>query len=413
MSHLFRLRCPSCEREFAHQAVTLCPDCFYPTEIAYDYLAIRERLSQEAVEHRARDIWRYAELLPVPNSAPRLAGVGWTPLIEAPRLGRRLGSGSLFIKDDAACFPTLSFKDRVVAVALAEARALGFQVVGCASTGNLANAVAAHAARAGLEAWVLVPADLEPAKLLGTSVYGAHLVRVRAAYDQVNRLCVEIAERHGWGFVNVNLRPFYAEGSKTVAFEIAEQLGWRLPDNVVVPMAGGAQLTRIAKGFQELVTLGLVPAHPVRLFGAQAKGCSPIATAHQQGRDNVVPVVPDTICKSLAIGDPADGHAALRAIARSGGGAASATDAEIVHGIRLLAATEGILGETAAGATVAVAGQLLDAGAIAPGETTVVCVTGNGLKTLDCLEDAIDLGTPLAPTLEAFEARWGGLAGAA
>ena len=238
-------------------------------------------------------------------------------------------------------------------------------------------------------------------------------MRVRAAYDQVNRLCVEIAERHGWGFVNVNLRPFYAEGSKTVAFEIAEQLGWRLPDNVVVPMAGGAQLTRIAKGFQELVTLGLVPAHPVRLFGAQAKGCSPIATAHQQGRDNVVPVVPDTICKSLAIGDPADGHAALRAIARSGGGAASATDAEIVHGIRLLAATEGILGETAAGATVAVAGQLLDAGAIAPGETTVVCVTGNGLKTLDCLEDAIDLGTPLAPTLEAFEARWGGLAGAA
>lgn len=413
MSHLFRLRCPSCEREFARQAVTLCPDCFYPTEIAYDYPAIRERLTRDAVEHRARDIWRYAELLPVPNSAPRLAGVGWTPLIEAPRLGRGLGSGSLFIKDDAACFPTLSFKDRVVAVALAAAQELGFQVVGCASTGNLANAVAAHAARAGLEAWVLVPADLEPAKLLGTSVYGAHLVRVRATYDQVNRLCVEIAERHGWGFVNVNLRPFYAEGSKTVAFEIAEQLGWRLPDNVVVPMAGGAQLTRIAKGFQELVALGLVPDHPVRLFGAQAKGCSPIATAHQEGRDNVVPVVPDTICRSLAIGDPADGHAALRAIARSGGGAASATDPEIVHGIRLLAATEGILGETAAGATVAVAGQLLDAGAIAPGETTVVCITGNGLKTLDCLKDAIDLGAPLAPTLEAFEARWGRLAGAA
>ncbi len=413
MSQLFRLRCPSCEREFTREAVTLCPDCFFPTEVAYDYGAIRERLSQEAVEHRPRDIWRYGELLPIPDSAPRLAGVGWTPLIEAPRLGRRLGSGSLFIKDDAACFPTLSFKDRVVAVALAAARELGYQVVGCASTGNLANAVAAHAARAGLEAWVLVPADLEPAKLLGTAVYGANLVRVTAAYDQVNRLCAEIAERHRWGFVNVNLRPFYAEGSKTVAFEIAEQLGWRLPDNVVVPMAGGAQLTRIANGFQELVTLGMVPAHPVRLFGAQAKGCSPIATAHQLGRESFVPVVPSTICKSLAIGNPADGHAALRAIARSGGGAGSATDMEIVGGIRLLAESEGILGETAAGVTVAVAGQLLEAGAIAPGETTVVCITGNGLKTLDCLNREIDLGAPLAPSLDAFEVHWGRLAGAA
>jgi threonine synthase len=413
MSHLFRLHCPGCGREFAHEAVTLCPDCFYPTEIAYDYGAIRDQLIREAVEQRPRDIWRYRELLPVPESAPRLEGVGWTPLLRASRLGRQLGSGSLFIKDDAACFPTLSFKDRVVAVALAAARELGFTVVGCASTGNLANAVAAHAARAGLEAWVLVPADLEPAKLLGTAVYGANLVPVQAAYDRVNRLCAEIAERHRWGFVNVNLRPFYAEGSKTVAFEIAEQLGWRLPDNVVVPMAGGAQLTRIARGFQELVTLGMVADHPVRLFGAQARGCSPIATAHQQGREQVVPVVPDTICKSLAIGNPADGHAALRAIATSGGGAGSASDSEIVRGIRLLAETEGILGETAAGVTVAVTGQLLQAGAIAPGQTTVLCVTGNGLKTLDCLGREIDLATPLAPTIGAFESRYRSLAGAA
>lgn len=413
MPDLYRLHCPACTRDFTAAPATLCPDCFYPTAIAYDLDRVRQMISREVVEARPRDIWRYEELLPVPGGASRLAGVGWTPLLAAPGLGRELGAGALYLKDDAACFPTLSFKDRVVAVALATARSLGYEVVGCASTGNLANAVAAHAARAGLTAWILVPADLEPAKLLGTAVYGARLVRVDGNYDQVNRLCTEIAERHRWGFVNVNLRPFYAEGSKTVAFEIAEQLGWRLPDNVVVPMAGGAQLTRIARGFQELVQLGLVPAHPVRIFGAQAEGCSPIASAFLEGRTQVIPQVPQTICRSLAIGDPADGHAALQAISASGGAAGHASDPEIRRGIRLLAETEGVLGETAAGATVAVAGQLVAEGRIGKGETTVLCITGNGLKTLECLEGHVDLGVPLAPSVAAFEARHAELAGAA
>ena len=413
MSELYRLACPACGRDFPGQAATLCPDCFYPTSIVYDLDLVRQRISREVVEARRQDIWRYQELLPVEPGAARLAGVGWTPLLPAPRLGHKLGSGELFLKDDAACFPTLSFKDRVVAVALAAAQTLGYEVVGCASTGNLGNAVAAHAARAGLTSWVLVPDDLESAKLLGTAVYGAHLVRVEGNYDQVNRLATEIAERHHWGFVNVNLRPFYAEGSKTVAFEIAEQLGWRLPENVVVPMAGGAQLTRIARGFQELVDVGLVPAHPVRIFGAQAEGCSPIVTAFLEGRRQVVPQIPHTICRSLAIGDPADGHAALDVMAASGGGAAHASDPEIRRGIRALAESEGILGETAAGVTVAVAEKLVAEGRIGRGETTVLCITGNGLKTLDCLGGQLDLGAPLAPSISAFESRHAELAGVA
>ena len=413
MSDLFHLGCPICRRRFSGEATTICPACFYPTSITYDLDAVRQRISHEAVQARPRDIWRYQELLPVTPGAGGLAGVGWTPLIPAPRLGRKLGSGDVLLKDDAACFPTLSFKDRVVAVALAAARELGYEVVGCASTGNLANAVAAQAARAGLTSWILVPADLEAAKLLGTAVYGAHLVRVAGTYDQVNRLCLEISERHGWGFVNVNLRPFYAEGSKTVAFEIAEQLGWRLPDNVVVPMAGGSQLTRIARGFQELVDVGLVPAHPVRIFGAQAEGCSPIVTAFLEGSRQVVPQVPQTICRSLAIGDPADGYTALEAMTSSGGGAGLASDPEIRQGIRILAESEGILGETAAGVTVAVAGRLLAEGRIGAGDTTVLCITGNGLKTLECLDGHLDLGAPLDPSIAAFEARHAQLAGAA
>ena len=413
MSDLFHLGCPVCRRRFSGEATTICPACFYPTSITYDLDAVRQRISHEAVQARPRDIWRYQELLPVTPGAGGLAGVGWTPLIPAPRLGRKLGSGDVLLKDDAACFPTLSFKDRVVAVALAAARELGYGVVGCASTGNLANAVAAQAARAGLTSWILVPADLEAAKLLGTAVYGAHLVRIAGTYDQVNRLCLEISDRHRWGFVNVNLRPFYAEGSKTVAFEIAEQLGWRLPDNVVVPMAGGSQLTRIARGFQELVDVGLVPAHPVRIFGAQAKGCSPIVTAFLEGSRQVVPQVPQTICRSLAIGDPADGYTALEAMTSSGGGAGLASDPEIRQGIRILAESEGILGETAAGVTVAVAGRLLAEGRIGAGDTTVLCITGNGLKTLECLDGHLDLGAPLDPSMAAFEARHAQLAGAA
>lgn len=412
MADLFQLQCPQCTRRYPGGPV-LCPDCFYPLAIRYDLGSVGRLLSRRTIDERAPDIWRYRELLPVSEEAPRLPGVGWTPLQPAPGLGNRLGVRGLHLKNDAVCRPTLSFKDRVVAVALAQAQVLGFEAVGCASTGNLANAVAAHAAKAGLEAWILVPSDLEPAKLLGTLVYGAHLVPVAGTYDDVNRLCAELAEIRHWGFVNVNLRPFYAEGSKTVAFEIAEQLGWQLPDNVVVPMAGGAQLTRIARGFRELAELGLVEDRPVRLFGAQAEGCSPIAASVRDPEGRLVPQQPRTICRSLAIGNPADGHAAREVILGSGGTADTASDDEIVEGIRWLAETEGVLGETAAGVTVAVTRKLVSAGRIRPDETTVLCISGNGLKTLDCLEPSLRPADPLPATLAAFEERQQQLAGVA
>jgi threonine synthase len=403
VSELFQLRCEQCQRLFGNAPLVLCEDCFAPLEISFDLDGLRSVVSRDLIERRPHDIWRYAELLPVASGFHPALPVGFTPLLPAPGLGERLGSHDLWLKDDAACFPTLSFKDRVVAVALAQAQAFGFQVVGCASTGNLGNAVAAQAARLGLESWVFIPADLEPVKVVGTTVYGARLVRVDGNYDQVNRLCTEIAEVHPWGFVNVNLRPYYAEGSKTVGFEIAEQLGWRLPDNVVVPMAGGAQISKIAKGFSELIATGLVEAKPVKVFGAQAQGCSPIASAVLAGASEITPQVPDTICKSLAIGNPADGYHALEAIRSSGGWSESATDPEITSGMRDLADLEGVFGETAAGVTVAVAEKLIQQGRIGPGETTVLCITGNGLKTTDALVGAIPTAPVLAPRLEAFE----------
>jgi threonine synthase len=403
MSELFQLRCEQCHRQFGNAPLVLCEDCFAPLEMSFDLAAVRSAVSRDQIERRPHDIWRYAELLPVAAGFQSALPVGFTPLLPAAGLGDRLGSHDLWLKDDAACFPTLSFKDRVVAVALAQARAFGFQVVGCASTGNLGNAVAAQAARLGLEAWVFIPADLEPAKVLGTAVYGARLVRIDGNYDQVNRLCTEIAELHPWGFVNVNLRPYYAEGSKTVGFEIAEQLGWRLPDNIVVPMAGGAQITRIAKAFSELVATGLVEAKPVKVFGAQAQGCSPIATAVLDAASEITPQVPDTICKSLAIGNPADGYRALEAIRSSGGWCESASDPEIVSAMRLLAELEGVFGETAAGVTVAVAEKLIGQGRIGPRETTVICISGNGLKTTDSLVSAIPDTPILAPKLSAFD----------
>jgi threonine synthase len=308
------------------------------------------------------------------------------------------------VKNDAVCFPTLSFKDRVVAVALSAARQFGFDVVSCSSTGNLANAVAAQAARRGFEAWIFVPADIEPAKILATQIYGARLVRISGNYDQVNRLCTQIAERNRWGFVNVNLRPYYAEGSKTVGFEIAEQLGWRLPDNVVVPMAGGALITKIRKAFDELTQLGLVAAKPVRFFGAQATGCSPITTAVKDHQERFTPQKPSTIARSIAIGNPADGFYAIRTINDSGGWAEDVPDSELVGGIELLAETEGIFTETAGGVTTAVTQKLLAQGRIRPEETTVLCITGNGLKTTDALAGRLETLEAIAPRLEAFEA---------
>ena len=354
-------------------------------------------------------MWRYRELLPLPAGYQPSLPVGYTPLVSAPRLGDRIGSRRLFVKNDAVCLPTLSFKDRVVAVALANARSFGFDTVACSSTGNLANSVAAQAAREGLKAWIFIPSDLEPAKILGTQVFGAELVRINGSYDHVNRLCSQIADEHrsgehGWGFVNVNLRPYYAEGSKTVGYEIAEQLGWRLPDNVVVPMAGGSLITKIKKAFDELILLGLVDPKPVRFFGAQASGCSPISTAIKQYSTEIEPQRPKTIARSLAIGNPADGHYAVKAITKSGGWAEDISDHEVVNAIQLLAESEGIFTETAGGVTVGTARKLIQQDRILPDETTVLCITGNGLKTTDVLADEYQAETPIAPKLAEFEA---------
>jgi threonine synthase len=348
-------------------------------------------------------MWRYAALLPLPPDFQPSLPVGFTPLINAPNLARTLGAKNLRIKNDAVCLPTLSFKDRVVAVALANARQFGFDTVACSSTGNLANAVAAQAAREGFKSWIFIPADLEPAKILGTQVFGAKLVRISGSYDQVNRLCSQIADEHRWGFVNVNLRPYYAEGSKTVGFEIAEQLGWRLPDNVVVPMAGGSLITKIRKAFDELIKLGLVEEKQVKFFGAQATGCSPISTAVKGGQQEILPQRPVTIARSLAIGNPADGPYAIRAITKSGGWAEDVSDAEVVESIQLLAETEGIFTETAGGVTVGVTRKLYEQGRIAPDETTVLCITGNGLKTTDALANHYAAEAPIAPKITAFE----------
>lgn len=408
----YQLRCRECGRTWGNQPRSICDDCFSPLEITYDYDALRDSgtangLTRDRISQRPPNMWRYAELLPLPPGfEPRLP-VGFTPLFQAPRLAQRLSgtaaAANLYIKNDAVCLPTLSFKDRVVAVALANARSFGFDTVSCSSTGNLANAVAAHAAREGLKAWIFIPADLEPAKILGTNVFGAKVVRIAGNYDQVNRLCSQIADEHHWGFVNVNLRPYYAEGSKTVGFEIAEQLGWRLPDNVVCPMAGGSLITKIRKAFDELVKLGLVEAKEVKFFGAQATGCSPISTAVKTGSSEIEPQKPNTIARSLAIGNPADGHYAIETIKASGGWSEDVSDPEVVESIRLLAETEGIFTETAGGVTVGCAGKLYRQDRILPEETTVLCVTGNGLKTTDVLAGVYRTERPIAPKLTEFE----------
>jgi len=349
-------------------------------------------------------MWRYSEFLPVPENFQPPNAVGGTPLVAANHLAPKLGLKNLYIKNDAVCFPSLSFKDRVVATALVAARRFKLETVGCSSTGNLANAVAAQAAQQGFDACVFIPADLEPAKVLNTAVYGARIVRINGNYDHVNRLCSQIADRFHWGLVNVNLRPYYSEGSKTHGFEIAEQLGWRLPDNVVVPMAGGSLIGKIAKAFRELVTLGWVEDKPVKFFGAQATGCSPISTAVKSGAQRFDPQKPNTIARSLAIGNPADGNYASKLIRESGGWADDVSDPEIVAAIKLLAETQGIFTETAGGVTVGVTQKLVDQGRIPPDETTVVCITGNGLKTTDAIAADFPLTEAIAPRLEAFEA---------
>ena len=350
-STAYELKCNECGKRFGNQPLSACPDCLAPLEVVYDLDSARGIFTREAVAKGPANIWRYATLLPLPKGFEPDLPVGFTPLIRAKNLGKRIGAKNLYVKNDAVCFPTLSFKDRVVSVALANAQGFGFETVGCSSTGNLANSVAAQAVRLGLKACILVPADLEPAKILNTQVYGARLVRIDGNYDHVNRLCTQIADEYNWGFVNVNLRPYYAEGSKTVGYEIAEQLGWKLPDNVIVPMAGGSLIRKIRKAFQELIDLGLVEDKPVRFFGAQATGCSPISHAVKQGWDYIEPQRPNTIARSLAIGNPADGPAAAKMIQQTGGWAEDVSDVEIVSGIQELAETEGIFTETAGGVT--------------------------------------------------------------
>lgn len=403
MTTAYQLQCRECGKTYGIQPLSCCDECFSSLEVVFDLEYARTRFTRESIASGPLNMWRYRALLPVAESYVPQTPSGLTPLVEAPRLGAAIGARNLYIKNDAVCMPTLSFKDRVVAVALANAQAFGFDTVGCSSTGNLANAVAAHAARLGLKTYILVPSDLEQAKILNTQVYGATLVRVDGNYDHVNRLCTQIAERYNWGFVNVNLRPYYAEGSKTVGFEIAEQLGWRLPDNVVVPMAGGSLITKIRKAFDELVALGLVDDKPVKFFGAQATGCSPIAKAVKSSTDQIEPQRPNTIARSLAIGNPADGVHAARAIRNSGGWAEDVSDVEIVSAIQELAETEGIFTETAGGVTTAVTARLYAHGRIGPDELTVLCITGNGLKTTDVLTGAYDQSRSIRPKLSDFE----------
>jgi threonine synthase len=404
LSYVTGLRCRECGKTYPVSPRVVC-DCLAPLEVLYDVAAWKKDVTRERIASRPPTMWRYREMLPLENDPSVSLSVGFTPLVPAPRLAKALGCRKLWIKNDTVNCPTLSFKDRVVAVAINKAIEFGFKVIACASTGNLANAVAAHAAAAGLESYVFIPDDLEEAKVIGSAVYGAKVIKIRGNYDQVNRLCSQIAGEHGWGFVNVNLRTFYAEGSKTFGYEVAEQLGWRLPQAIVIPIAGGSLITRVGKAFRELAEIGLVEPAPVHLIGAQATGCSPVTTAVKRGTREIEPQKPSTIARSLAIGSPADGYYASGAILSSGGTGEDVTDPEIVEGMLLLAETEGIFGETAAGVTVATVRKLVQQGKLDPDAETVLGITGNGLKTLDCLQNQLDLGITIRPRLEEFEAQ--------
>jgi threonine synthase len=399
------LACKLCGTPHPAIASATCEECLGPLEPVYDP---RRSLPDAAtIGGRARSLWRYREWLPFEDEAVVSLDTGLTPLLESPALARRLGVARVWVKNDAVSHPSLSFKDRVVAVALNAALGLGLDTVGCASTGNLANAVAAQAARAGLRAWIFIPHDLELGKVVGTAVYNPRLVRVRGTYDDVNRLCSQVADRFGWGLVNINLRGYYGEGSKTMAFEIAEQLGWRLPTAVVAPMAGGSLLTKLEKGFREFTEAGLVSGAAPRLYGAQASGCAPIVHLVESGGETLTPVVPDTIARSIAIGNPADGRFAATAIRQSGGWAAGVSEAALVAGIRLLAETTGVFTETAGGVTVAAALALAEAGRFRADDELVLCITGNGLKTVEALQGALPETPIIAPRIRDLEAAYG------
>ncbi|GBC88818.1 Threonine synthase [bacterium HR13] len=402
MAKVKGLVCRECGKEYPVEPIHVCEFCFGPLEVVYDYQEIKKSISREKIENGPKSLWRYIDLLPVEYPSVGL-NAGFTPLKKAENLGRLLGLENLYIKDDSVNHPTLSFKDRVVSVALSKAKEFGFDTVACASTGNLANSVAAHAAQAGFNCFVFIPANLESQKIFGSLVFKPTVVAVEGNYDDVNRLCSEIANELNWAFVNINIRPFYAEGSKTLAFEVVEQLGWRAPDAVVVPAASGSLITKIWKGLKELYMVGLLDSLKTRVYGAQAEGCSPIAQAWKEGRDFVKPVKPNTIAKSIAIGNPADGIYALQVTKESSGIWETATDEEIIEGIKLLAETEGIFTETAGGTTIAVLKKLAEKGYFSPKEIVVAYITGNGYKTMEVLEGHLPESIRIKPTLADFK----------
>lgn len=404
MARVEKLECRECGRTYEAAAIYVCDFCFAPLEPVYDYGSIAARMTRETIQAGPQSIWRYVDLLPVDSETDRIdIGAGLTPLLRCPRLGAELGIDNLYIKNDTAN-PTHSFKDRVVSVALTVAREMGFSTVACASTGNLANAVAAHAARAGLRSFVFIPANLEQNKILTTAVYGGNVIAVDGNYDHVNKLCSEIAQKGEWGFVNVNLRPYYSEGSKTLAFEVAEQLGWQAPDHVVVPVASGSLLTKFRKGLEEFHKVGITDAAPhTKVHAAQALGCNPVVTAIKAGVDTIRPVKPDTIAKSLAIGNPADGYYAVSAVNDTGGMGEDVTDEEIVSAIRLLASTEGVFAETAGGVTIGALKKMAERGAFKPGESVVALITGMGLKTAEALTGRVGPNVHISGDLEKFE----------
>lgn len=397
------LICRECKKEYPAEPLHVCEFCFGPLEVAYDYEVIRKNISRKIITEGPKSLWRYWNLLPIENPPTVGLHAGFTPLVKADNLAKALGLKNLYLKNDTVNHPTLSFKDRVVAVALSRAKELGFDTVACASTGNLANSVSAQAAQAGLSCYVFIPSDLESAKVLGNLIYRPNVIAVDGNYDDVNRLCSEIASEYPWAFVNINIRPYYAEGSKTLAYETVEQLGWQSPDHVVVPIASGSLLTKIWKGLKEFEMLELIPSVKTRVSGAQAEGCAPVSEAFKASRDFIKPVKPKTIAKSLAIGNPADGYYALKTVGETNGVVETASDKELVEGIMLLAETEGIFAETAGGVTTAVLKKLVKQGVIGPDDLTVAYITGQGLKTQEAVESVVGEPIRIQPTFSSFE----------
>jgi threonine synthase len=404
MGYVKGLKCKECEKEFPAEPIHVCEYCFGPLEVNYDYEKISKIITRESILSGPPSMWRYKELMPLNEENKVGNHVGFTPLVHAKNLGKALGLKKLYIKNDSVNHPTFSFKDRVVAVAISKAIEFGFDTISCASTGNLANSVAAHSAEAGLKSYIFIPVGLESGKILGTNIYGTNLVAVNGSYDDVNRLCSEIAVNHNWAFVNINIRPYYGDGSKSYGYEIAEQLGWKTPDNVIVPVAGSSLITKIYKAFHEFECLGLLEGKvQSKIFAAQATGCSPVTTAIKNGTDVITPVKPNTIAKSIAIGNPADGYYGVKTTLNSGGYGEDVADEEIISSMKLLAETEGIFTETAGGVTVGVTKKLIEQGRIKPDETTVICITGNGLKTVEALNGQFTDPVIIEPKINNFE----------